>query len=108
MPQLNMNDAIPKDIAAILLHVVNNQERPTAFASRSLTPAEQNYSQLDREVLAIVFGTHHFFTYLYEIHFKLITDNQLLTRIFHQNGKLPAIDSSEITPVCFIFKWIRL
>lgn len=34
----------------------NGLVRPVAFASRSLPKAEKDYSQLDREALAIVFG----------------------------------------------------
>ncbi|KMQ90497.1 hypothetical protein RF55_6956 [Lasius niger] len=37
-------NASPTGIAGILSHIVDNQERPIAFASRSLMQAEQNYS----------------------------------------------------------------
>lgn len=53
-------DASPTGIAGALSHIIDNQERPIAFASRSLTAAEQNYNQLDREALAIVFSVSHF------------------------------------------------
>lgn len=89
-------DASPTGIAGILSHISNNQERPIAFASRSLTQAEQNYSQLDREALAIVFAVGHFFQYVYGRPFKLITDNQPLVRIFHQHAKLPQMTSARL------------
>lgn len=89
-------DASPTGIAGILSHIVDDQERPIAFASRSLTQAEQNYSQLDREALAIVFAVDHFFQYLFARPFKLITDNQPLVRIFHQNAKLPRMTSARL------------
>jgi hypothetical protein len=37
----------------------------TGFAPRTLTSAEKGYSQLDKEVLAIVFAVKHFHQYLY-------------------------------------------
>ena len=42
-------------------------EKPVAFASRTLAPAEKNYSQLDKEALAIMFGVKKFHSYLYGI-----------------------------------------
>jgi len=89
-------DASPTGVAAILSHLIDDQERPIAFASRSLTSAEQNYSQLDKEALAIVFGTDKFFQYLFGRHFQLITDNQPLTRIFHQHAKIPKMTSARL------------
>jgi len=84
-------DASPTGIAAVLSHIVNGIERPIAFASRSLTPAEQNYSRLDREALAIVFAVDKFFMYTYGRKFdlQLITDNRPLTRIFKHDTNLP-------------------
>lgn len=89
-------DASPTGIAAVMSHIINKQERPIAYASRSLTATEYNYNQLYREALAIVFGVNHFFNYLFGRHFTLITDNEPLTRIFHHKKHLPAITSSRL------------
>ncbi|KAB0799268.1 hypothetical protein PPYR_07148 [Photinus pyralis] len=89
-------DASPTGIAGVLSNIIEGGERPVAFVSRSLTQAEQNYSQLDREALAIVFTVNKFYNYVYGQQFTLITDNKPLTRIFHQDSKLPAMTSSRL------------
>ncbi|GBM00373.1 Transposon Tf2-9 polyprotein [Araneus ventricosus] len=65
LPVMLASDASPVGVAAVLTHIVDNVEKPVAFASRSLTEAERNYSQLDREALAIIFGVSHFINYIY-------------------------------------------
>ena len=62
LPVIVSTDASPVGIAGILAHVIDGQERPIAYTSRSLTPAERRYNQLDREALAIVFVVQHFFS----------------------------------------------
>ncbi|UYV69874.1 K02A2.6-like [Cordylochernes scorpioides] len=96
LPVTLTTDASPVGIAAVLSHGINKVENPIAFASRSLTDAEQNYSQLDREALAIVFGVDHFFDHLFGHKFTLITDNQPLTRIFHPKSKFPKKKSARL------------
>ena len=50
----------------MLSHVMKDKsERPIAYASRTLTVAENDYSQLDKEAIAIVFGVKIFHSYLY-------------------------------------------
>lgn len=39
--------------------------RPIAYASRALTVSEQNYAQIKKELLAIVFGLEKFEHYVY-------------------------------------------
>jgi len=39
--------------------VLMQQGQPVTFASRALTPAEQKYSQVEKELLAQVFGMEH-------------------------------------------------
>lgn len=96
LPVVLATDASPYGIAAVLSHTIDNIEHPIAYASRSLTSSEQNYSQLDREALGLVFGVTHFYNYLYGKHFTLITDNQPLTRIFHPNKSLPQMTSARL------------
>lgn len=48
-------DASPIGVAAVLSHMFNDVEKPTAFASYSLTENERNYTQLDREALEIIY-----------------------------------------------------
>lgn len=96
LPVVLTCDASPVGIAGVLNHSIDGKEKPIAFASRSLTAAEKNYSQLDREALAIVFATNHFFNYLFGKKFKLVTDNRPLTRIFHQNTKIPPMTSGRL------------
>ena len=54
-------DAPLNGLAACLMQ--NNQ--PVAYASRSLKQTEVQYAQIEKEMLAIVFGMEKFETYLY-------------------------------------------
>ena len=74
-------DASPVGLGAIL----TQNDRPIAYASRSLSKAESNYSQIDREALAIVWGIEHFHLYLYGAQFNVTTDHKPLVTIFN-NG----------------------
>ena len=70
-------DVSQKGVGAALLQ--NN--RPVAFASKTLDQTQSNYPNIDREMLAIVFGITGFHTYLYGRHFKVVTDHRPLVMI---------------------------
>jgi len=50
----SFRDASSYGVGAILAQVVDGVEKPVLFASITLSPAEQKYSQLHKEALAIV------------------------------------------------------
>ena len=45
-------DASSKGVGALIL----KNDRPVAYASIILTPSQQNYAQIEKEMLAVVFG----------------------------------------------------
>lgn len=90
-------DASPHGVSAVLSHRLQNQyDCPIHYASRTLTASERNYTQLDREGLAIIFGVKTFFEYLFGNIFLLQTDNAALSRIFHPEKSIPEIAGARI------------
>jgi hypothetical protein len=71
-------------------------ECPIAYASRTLSKAEQNYSQIDKEALSLVFGVKRFNQYLWGKHFTLVTDHKPLTSIFGPKRGLPVFAASRL------------
>lgn len=89
-------DAAPQGVGAVLAHVVDGEERPVSFASKTLSAAEKNYSQLEREALAIIFGLKKFHAYLYGRQFELVTDHAPLTIIFGENKGIPMMAAARL------------
>lgn len=91
LPVTLATDASPIGFGAVLSHIMPDKtERPIAFASRSLTAAEKNYTQLDKEAAALIWGLKKFFQFCYGRKIILIIDNQPLARILHPTKLIPS------------------
>ena len=97
MPLVIACDASPVGVAAVLSHrYPDGSERPVAFASRTLSSAERNYAQVDREALAVIYGVKKFNEYIYGQRFTLITDNRPVTYIFAPDKAIPSMAAARI------------
>ena len=85
LPTVLQCDASQSGLGACLLQ----QGHPIAYASRSLTPTEAQYAQIEKELLAIVFGMEKFEGYTYGRKVLVDTDHKPLESIM-KKGLLSA------------------
>lgn len=99
-PQLPLGlstDASSFGLGAVLFHIFpNGKERPVAYASRSLTSSEKNYSQIEKETLSFVFAVKKFYRYLYGRKFTWYTDHQPFEKLLAPTAPLPQTTSARI------------
>ncbi|XP_046569886.1 uncharacterized protein K02A2.6-like [Haliotis rubra] len=55
---------------------------PVAFASKAMTNSQRNYAQIEKEMLAVLFGYEKFHYYLFGRNFKVRTDHKPLEVVF--------------------------
>ena len=71
-------DASSKGLGAVL----QQDDHPVAYASRALTQTQQNYTQIEKEMLAVVFGCTRFHEYIYGLpNVEVETDHKPLEAI---------------------------
>ena len=75
--------------ACILQKLPDGSRKVVALASRSLLPAEKQYSQIEKEARGIIFAVTKFHRYLHERRFILQTDHKPLITIFGSKKGLP-------------------
>ena len=81
-PVTVQTDASEHGLGAVLLQ----GGQPIAFASRTLTPTERNYAQIEKECLSIVFGCEKFSQYILGRQDVVVeTDHKPLEPIFRKS-----------------------
>ena len=85
-------DASGKAVSAIL----SQDNHPFMYLSRKLTKAEMNYSNIEKEALAIVWSTQRARQFLLGRKFLLKADHRPLEFIFNPRKELPKMTSARI------------
>ena len=70
-------DASKHGLDAVLMQ----EGKPVAYASKSPSPAEQDYAQIEKDMYAIVFGGERFHQYTYGRNVAFITDHKPIEAI---------------------------
>ena len=74
-------DASMKGLGATLIQIEDGREKVIAFASKALSPTEERYANIEREMLAVVFGAERFYTFVYGSSFTVESDHKPLESI---------------------------
>ena len=97
LPLVLSVDASPYGLGAVLSVIDSSgTERPVGYASRSLAAAEANYSQLDKEGLAVVFAVKKFHQFVCGRHVTIQTDHKPLLGLLSGDKPLPLMVSPRV------------
>ena len=83
-------------LGAVLSHQDGQEERPIAFVSKRMTTTDRNYSQVEREALAIIFGIEKLYQYIWGRRFTLETHHKPLTAIVGLKRGVPAMAAARL------------
>ena len=84
-PNLDIPLVVETDVSDTALSATLNQEgRPVAFFSRTLSPSERNHSSVEKEAYAIVKAIRKWKHYLLYNNFQLIADQGAVSFIYNK------------------------
>ena len=78
LPTTLQVDASKNGLGACLMQ----QNKPVAYASRAMSSSQINYAQIEKELLAIVYGCERFNMYTYGAEIEVLSDDKPLESIF--------------------------
>ena len=76
-PLILENDSCEYGLGAAIFQ----ESQPIAYASRTLTDTERRYAQIEKKMLALVYGLEKFHQYTYGRHVEVVTDHKPLVAI---------------------------
>ena len=75
------SDASKKGLGAVLIQ----DDKPVIYASRALTEMEQSYSNIERELLSVIFALERFHHYVYGYTAMVQTDHKPLVSVWKKS-----------------------
>jgi hypothetical protein len=96
LPYILDTDASQEGVGAVLSQIQEGVERPIAYYSKTLAPAERNYCVTRKELLAVVKSMKHFRPYLYGREFLLRSDHASLAWLCRRKE-----------PSCQVARWLE-
>ena len=102
-------DASVSGIWAVISHILpDGSEHSIAYASCTLSQAEHNYAQLDKEALSLIFAIQKFHIYLYGRSFTLVTDHKPLLCMLGPKQEIPELAAARFAEMDPHFSSLQL